>query len=382
MALAEASEIVVVDDASADAAALEAVVKAAAHPSVRVVRMDVGCGPAGARNRGAALARTEVIAFVDADCVPEPGWMGPLLAHFDDANVGAVAPRVRAQEPQQAGRSSLAEALLEFEMARGPLDAGSRPGAVGPGHRVLLVPSAALLVRRAAFTAVGGFDEQFDRPTGEDTDLEWRMVRNGWTIRYEPASVVRHPIREDMPKMLRQRYVYGLAEAALADRHPGRGTLRVEPANLTALVLAAGGRVELASLVGLAGTAEAAWWWRRSGIDTREVVRLRLAEQGASARGLALNMWTRYWPLALCLALVSRRFRRMALMALVGPALVDWLRRRPQVPPWRWAAFQVAEQLAAGTGVWMGCLRARNFAALVPRWERVPRLPEPIPPRE
>ena len=379
-ALAEAAEIVVVDDASSDPDALDAVVKTAAHPNVRVVRMGVGRGPAAARNFGARLGGGDLIAFVDADCMPEPGWMTPLLAHFDDADVGAVAPRVRAQVHHQARTSNTTDALLAFESARGPLDLGPEPGSVGPGHRVLQVPSAALVVRRAAFTQVGGFDERFDRPTGEDTDIEWRMARDGWTIRYEPSSVVRHPIRPGTAKMLRQRYVYGLAEATLADRHPGLGTLRVEPANLGALVMGGAGYLAPAALVGLAGCVGPLRWWQRAGIETNEALRRSVAEQAADAHGLSLSVWTRYWPLTVVFAVLSRRFRKMALGALVAPALFDWMRRRPGVPISRWAAFHVMDQLAAGAGIWVGCLRARSVSALLPRWAILPQRPELVPP--
>ena len=48
-----------------------------------------------------------------------------------------------------------------------------------------------MIVRREAFDAVGGFDrEQWMH--AEDLDLGWRVRRAGWTIRYEPAAVVRH----------------------------------------------------------------------------------------------------------------------------------------------------------------------------------------------
>lgn len=380
-ALAEAAQILVVDDASSDPDALRAVVETAAHPKIRMVRMDIGRGPAAARNHGAALARTDIIAFVDADCMPEPGWMTPLLAHFDDADVGAVAPRVRAQEHHQSRTSSTTEALVVFELARGPLETGPEARSVGPGHHVLHVPSAALLVRKAAFDAVGGFDESFDRPTGEDTDFEWRMVQAGWTIRYEPSSEVRHPVRADLAKVLRQRFVYQLSEATLAARHPGVSNMRVEPANLAALALAARGRIKASLLMLLAGCVVPARSWQRSGVVMEDALRKRIADQRADAHGLALSVWRRYWPLTVCLSVVSRRFRRLAFIALVGPGLVDWLRCRPEVPPWRWVAFHVMDQLAGGAGTWVGCVRARNFSTLVPRWAAVPPRAELVPPR-
>ncbi|HUC36594.1 MAG TPA: glycosyltransferase, partial [Acidimicrobiales bacterium] len=90
--------IVLVDDGSQDgeARALEEICSSAAGIEVTLLRCDTSVGPAEARNLGAKRAVTEVLVFVDADCRPEPGWLEPLLAHFDDEVVGAVAPRLRA----------------------------------------------------------------------------------------------------------------------------------------------------------------------------------------------------------------------------------------------------------------------------------------------
>jgi GT2 family glycosyltransferase len=50
---------------------------------------------------------------------------------------------------------------------------------------------AALLARRQAFDAVGGFDER-QWIYAEDLDLGWRLRDAGWLLRYEPAAQARH----------------------------------------------------------------------------------------------------------------------------------------------------------------------------------------------
>ena len=59
--------------------------------------------------------------------------------------------------------------VLAYEAARSPLDLGDEPGLAGPGRRVGFVPATALVVRRSAFEAVGGFDTRLT--VGEDVDL-------------------------------------------------------------------------------------------------------------------------------------------------------------------------------------------------------------------
>ena len=80
--------MVVVDDGSADAAAL-----ADAAGAATVVRRDNG-GPAAARNTGVAHVDTPFVAFLDADTRPPADWIERLGGHFDDPRVAAVAPRV------------------------------------------------------------------------------------------------------------------------------------------------------------------------------------------------------------------------------------------------------------------------------------------------
>jgi mycofactocin system glycosyltransferase len=200
--------VVVVDDGSADHAAVAAVSAAAGAVCLRRARRG---GTGAARNTGLAAARTPLVAFVDSDCVPRPGWLTPLLRHFADPAVGAVAPRIVAHE-QGSGW------LARYEGAASALDMGPAESIVQPGARVPYVPGAALLVRRAA--AARGFAE--DMPVGEDVDFVWRLSAAGWHVRYEPRAAVGHQHRVRLRDWLRRRRDYGTS-AAPGRRRPGHG---------------------------------------------------------------------------------------------------------------------------------------------------------------
>ena len=126
---------VVVDDGSRDAAATKEI---AEEHDARLVGLATNVGPAGARNAGLAAVRTPLVAFVDSDCMPAAGWLDPILGHFDDPLVAAVAPRI-VPEPRRGG--------VGAAVPRSSLDRGAAPGLVRSGSRVPFVPSAALLVR-------------------------------------------------------------------------------------------------------------------------------------------------------------------------------------------------------------------------------------------
>ena len=138
--LADAPRVIVVDDGSADPATVSSVAAAA---GASVLRRPVNGGPAAARNTGLAAADTPLVAFLDSDCVPGPGWLDTLLPHFADPAVGAMAPRI---VPHESGRTWLAR----YEGASSTLDMGQRPSIVRPGSRVPYVPGAALVVRKEA----------------------------------------------------------------------------------------------------------------------------------------------------------------------------------------------------------------------------------------
>ncbi len=93
-------------------------------------------GPAAARNAGLGQVTTPLVAFVDSDCVPDPDWLEPLLGHFDDPMVAAVAPRIVPFPVVPA------TALSRYEAARSSLDRGGSGGLVRPLSRIPYVPSA------------------------------------------------------------------------------------------------------------------------------------------------------------------------------------------------------------------------------------------------
>jgi mycofactocin glycosyltransferase len=202
-----APRVIVVDDASADPAAIAAI---AARRGAAVIHRLANGGPGASRNTGLAAAETDLVAFLDSDCVPKPGWLGRLLPHFADPAVGAVAPRI---VPHQAGASWLAR----YEGASSTLDMGARPSIVRPGARVSYVPGAALVVRRCA--AGDGF--RAGMYVGEDVDFVWRLAGAGWRVRYEPEAVMGHDHRVTFRAWFARRADYGTSAAALEDLHPG-----------------------------------------------------------------------------------------------------------------------------------------------------------------
>src|SRR5699024_1328472 len=139
----------------------------------------------GARTTGLARTSAPFVAFLDADALADPGWIGRLRPVLDDERIGAVGPRVR---PDVRGAS----AVELYEETRSELDMGAVPSKVVHGVPVGWLPSAAVLVRRSACSSPA-FEPGLR--VGEDVDLFWRMDETGWTVRYAPHVLAYHEVR-------------------------------------------------------------------------------------------------------------------------------------------------------------------------------------------
>jgi mycofactocin system glycosyltransferase len=371
-------DVVVVDDGSTTPEATRLV--AADRPGTGVIFRTRSGGPGAARNDGwrRICAGTEgsgkdgdpaLIAFVDTECIPPPGWWAALAGHFRDPGVGAVAPRIESVSTSGTGGW-----LHHYEQARSPLDLGPRPAPVRPRSSVPYVPSAVLVVRLSALVEMGGFDEELT--TGEDVDLVWRLGHAGWRVRYDPEVVVGHPVRPDLRGWLAQRVGYGRSAAPLASRHGADvAPLAISWSGAAAWLLAACGHPVLGATVAVASSVHLAQPRPGgAGSDTaggaewpREVI-VGLALRGHLVAGLGLADAIRraWWPLAAVTAVACRRSRPALAVIAVVPPLIERHQRRPTLGPLRWVVLRLVDDMAYGTGVWAGAWRQRDIRCLRP----------------
>jgi mycofactocin system glycosyltransferase len=347
---------IVVDDGSADAGRTAAIARQA---GAACFPLPANRGPSVARNAGLSLATTPLVAFIDSDCVPSPGWLLPLLAHFNDPLVAAVAPRITPLPPENP------TALSRYEAVRSSLDRGTSAGLVRPLSRIPYVPSAALVVRRS-IAPVDLFDPQLRG--GEDVDLVWRLVDAGWDVRYEPDSVVQHEGPDQARAWINRRAFYGTTAGPLARRHPG-ALAPLDTSAWTAGVWALTGARKPLLAGGVLAASVVVLARRLQPLVDEPVQAAASIAAGGTARSTlpALHGLARAWSPALLLGLCLRRTRSAAALALLAPAFGDWASDRPALDPLRYTALHVADDLAYGTGVWLGCVKARTLAPLLPR---------------
>lgn len=343
--------VIVVDDASPSPISVDR------RATVELLRLETNGGPGAARNAGLAIVRTPFVAFVDADATPDPRWLEELLWLFDDDRVGLVAPRVAA--------GSGATILDRYELWRSPLDLGDEPALVRAGSRVGYVPAAAIVVRASAIRAIGGFDETLR--FGEDVDLVWRLDEAGYRCRYDPAAHVTHHVRPTLGAWIRQRVGYGSSAASLDRRHPGD----VAPTNTSrwsAVVWALTAAGHPVAGIGVAVGTVAALSRKLDRLPNPSAEAARLAGRGNlfAGRLFASAIVRAWWPIAVPLAVVSRRVRRVLIAAAIAPALYDWLTQRPDLDPLTAVSLRIADDMAYGAGVWKGMVREHRWGPIVP----------------
>jgi GT2 family glycosyltransferase len=192
------AEVWVVDNGSSDGSA--ALVRER-HPWATVLEgANVGFGPAV--NRVAARTSTPWIAAANADVELTGGALATMLcagaAHPD---AGVIAPRLmladgQVQHSVHPFPTAAMTLLFNLGLAHAIPALGDRltiEGRWDPTRprNVDWAIGAFVLLRRAAFDAVDGFDAN-QWMYAEDLDLSWRLSHAGWRTWFEPAATVRH----------------------------------------------------------------------------------------------------------------------------------------------------------------------------------------------
>ena len=203
-------DILVVDNAPSNDATEQLI--QTTYPNVRYV-CEPRPGLSWARNRAIVEARGEIIAYTDDDVVVDPGWITNLV------NVFATNSKVMVVTGYVAAYELETDAQIIFEQAyrfgRGfeskwvqVNDRGSRKTVTQYGATANYGTGANMAYRRSLFERIGYFDPALGAGTattgGEDLEMFFRVLHEGYTLVYEPNALVRHRHRHDYAQLKKQ----------------------------------------------------------------------------------------------------------------------------------------------------------------------------------
>jgi glycosyltransferase involved in cell wall biosynthesis len=165
-------EIVIIDNESRDGTWELLVERSEASGGRLRVRREAG-SVGRVRNVALAEARAPVIAYVDSDCVPEPGWLAAgVQALGADAGIGVVQGRTR---PDPSAASAPWPATQDIDRLSGAYEACN------------------IFYRTDVLRRAGGFDEEIGF-FGEDTSAGWSVLRLGYRAAFAGDAVVDHAV--------------------------------------------------------------------------------------------------------------------------------------------------------------------------------------------
>jgi len=184
-------EVIAADDGSTDET-----VAAARGAGAQVVPLGGG-NPAAARNRGAAAATGEILIFLDADCLPAPGWLAALLAAHDR---GAAIVGGALDLPARLAASARCDYYCGWYHVH-----SRRPAGTVSNH-----PPGNLSIGRDLFATTTGFVERHPIAYAhEELAFQAELARRGVTVHFEPAAIAWHRNRPGWGNLLRRNYRWG-----------------------------------------------------------------------------------------------------------------------------------------------------------------------------
>ncbi len=267
-------EVIVVDDGS-EVSPGKSVHSVSGRLQVSLIEQQ-NSGPAAARNRGAAAARGEILAFTDDDCTPAADWLSKLAERFEahgDCAVGGSTLNQLTESSCAAASQLLVDYLYEYCRRQG------RP------WRFFTSNNFAVAAER--FAELGGFDDsRFKRAAGEDRDFCERWMEHGYALVHAPEARVYHAHNLGLKTFCRQHFNYGRGACHLhaARAHRQGEQVRIEPLPFYLGMLRfpytrpVRRRLWVSALMGLSQVAHAAGYFK----ERSAIRRAGAAAQGAS----------------------------------------------------------------------------------------------------
>ena len=169
-------QIVIVDDGSKDNTANIIKEYARKYSIIKYIYQQ-NKGPAVARNNAWRNADADICIFTDGDCIPEANWIEKLIVPFSDNTVAACAGTYKTVNKESIlARFIGLEIDWKYQNVRGQVDCHGTYN---------------LAVRKNVLEEIGGLNEEYPVPSGEDWDMTYKISEK-YKIIFVPEAIVGH----------------------------------------------------------------------------------------------------------------------------------------------------------------------------------------------
>lgn len=164
---------------------------------------------AGGRNAGIAQATGDVIAFIDADCIPDKRWLEEIHKAFEEDDIDGLGTYIEPAPTDNIYEEFWGKLSLQILMSY-----GDEPYYVKEKTLNTAFITASCAYKRELLNRLGGFSDFFAN-NAEDIDLCWRALEAGAKLKYVPSAKILAHSPRDLRGIRRKSFRNGVSSSKL-----------------------------------------------------------------------------------------------------------------------------------------------------------------------